>query len=145
MTNKKNPSSPSSPSYSLQTIRQAGLSSDTTYSLAEGKAKDGKWADALNLYNETLRLQREEFGRTDPQVARTLNDIGVTLSHLGEEYYIKALWTFREAFLIQRKVLLKGDKEISITARNMSILLKGIKITDKNTSPKFRQPNYEIS
>merc|ERR1712151_971394 len=125
-------------------IRQAGLSAETTYSLAEAKAKDGKWGDALNLYNETLRLQREQFGRNDPQVARTLNDIAVTLSNLGDEYEVSALRTFREALLIQRRVLPRGNQDIKITTDNMTILMDEMN-KKRYTRPQLNPASYEIS
>ena len=132
------------PTYSSKTIRDAGLSAETTYSLAESKARDKKWLDALNLYQETLRLQREQFGTNDPQVARTLNDIAVTMSHIGgAEYYIEALRTFREALLIQRKILPVKDKETAITAKNMSILMNEMKNIE--SSPTFYRKSSEYN
>jgi len=136
--------SQNSPTYSTKTIRQAGLSADTTYSLAEGKFKDGRLGDALNLYNETLRLQREQFGRNDPQVARTLNDIAVTLSNMGEAYEVSALQTFREALLIQRRILPIGDKDTAVTAKNMSILIDELN-KKKGKRPQLHPASYDIS
>lgn len=103
-------------------LRTAGV--PLLLSLAEEKASEGKWEESLLFYNETLRQQRERYGYMHPKVARTLNDVGVVMTNLGPEYRVTALSAFRDALLMQRRLLPKGDRETAITAKNMTMLME---------------------
>lgn len=105
-----------------------GISTEDAYNFAEQKAKEGKWKEAIFLYKETLRLQKNEYGNADRRVARTLNDIGVAMSNLnGEKNHVEALRFFREALVLQQKILPSDKQEMAVTATNMTLLMDHMK------------------
>lgn len=114
-----------------------GFSISTYYNLAEEMCSHGEWKEALDLYLEVLRLQKQKFGLMHPRCARTLNDIAVAYSHMGPKYHMQALSSFRDALQIQltrynskkkdetvsEEEMAHYEKEVAITARNMQILM----------------------
>mmetsp|Transcript_13351 Transcript_13351/g.16971 ORF Transcript_13351/g.16971 Transcript_13351/m.16971 type:complete len:171 (+) Transcript_13351:163-675(+) len=96
-------------------------SSYMLYSLASNYAQNEKWDHAIRLYNNALVLQRDTLGKNHPVVARTLNDIGVALTAIGESY--GAMTALEEALWIRQQTLGNGHEDVAETTNNLWVLL----------------------
>uniref|UniRef100_A0A7S1ZJ33 Kinesin light chain n=1 Tax=Trieres chinensis TaxID=1514140 RepID=A0A7S1ZJ33_TRICV len=99
-------------------------------SVGDKFTKHGRWDEALAAWNEMLNVQKR-YLRTDwhPEVARTLNKIGVALSRIrnGSDHTYSALMAFEKALEMQQDTLGPGHEDCVETTQNMFKLLQGFR------------------
>jgi len=86
----------------------------------------GKVSQALQrpeteaLFREALALQEAKLGPDDPEVATTLNTLGIYYGYRGENE--KAEPIFRRALRIRQTVLGPGHPEVAMTLNNLALV-----------------------
>jgi len=80
-------------------------------------ARQGRYADAKNLYTQALAIERPALGPRHRDIALTLHDLGITLRNLAE--YKEAEASIREALQMRRAVV---GAEDSVTVSCLSEL-----------------------
>jgi len=84
----------------------------------------GRYAEALRLYNEDLRAQEAAHGREHPDVTSVLDNIAEV--YYLEKRYEEALQTYRQAWTIDSKVLGPSHFDLSYSLNGIGISLLGL-------------------
>jgi tetratricopeptide (TPR) repeat protein/predicted Ser/Thr protein kinase len=84
----------------------------------------GRYAEALRLYEEDLRVQEAAHGKEHPDVASVLDNIAEV--YYLEKRYGEALEIYRQALAIDRKILGPSHFDLSYSLRGIGISLLGL-------------------
>ncbi len=80
--------------------------------------QEGKYTAGIPPARKALEIKATLLGKEDPEVATSLNDLGVLFRALGK--YKEAEAPLKQALAIQEKVLTKNDPEIALTLNNLA-------------------------
>uniref|UniRef100_A0A7R9WB83 Kinesin light chain n=1 Tax=Pseudictyota dubia TaxID=2749911 RepID=A0A7R9WB83_9STRA len=111
------------------------------YQRGADHAKKEEWREATIMYNRALKLQRHALGENHVDCARTLNDVGVALTHLGESY--SAMVSLEEALWIRQKALGDGHPDVAETTCNLWSLLEQQRESEKAGDSSATQEQIE--
>lgn len=95
----------------------------------EAKTLNGDYLGAVTAFNDALTIQRQFFDRYDnlASTGSILNEIGIVLSQLGDDFQTLALNSLDKAIEIRQNTLGTGDEKTSDSVHNLWILLHNIK------------------
>ena len=88
---------------------------------AKELSADREWAAALKLYNKILTVQRNKLGKDHLDCGKTLNDIGVVLMQMGENF--PAYTALKESLYIRKKTLVVDAPEVVETSIYIDALM----------------------
>ena len=92
---------------------------------------------ALNLYNGILIVQRNKLGKDHLDCGKTLNDIGVVLMQMGENF--PALTALKEALYIRKKALEVDASEVVETSIYIDALMDKIHETEEEANKQRKK------
>ena len=110
------------------------------YVEAKQLSADRKWAAALKLYNEILTVQRNELGEDHINCGKTLNDIGVVLIQMGENF--PASSALKEALYIRKKTLEVDAPEVVETCINIDVLMEKVNQIEEEATNREKQRKF---
>ena len=110
------------------------------YVEAKQLSADRKWAAALKLYNEILTVQRDELGEDHLNCGKTLNDIGVVLIQMGENF--PASSALKEALYIRKKTLEVDAPEVVETSINIDVLMEKVNQIEEEANNREKQRQF---
>jgi len=87
------------------------------------KVNEGLFHEALVIANEALTVQRRCKVRSNPNIGRILNFIGIILSQIDDSNSYMALTSFEASLAIMQETMGYGDEETSFALHNMWLLL----------------------
>lgn len=95
----------------------------------QAKSLDGDCLDAATAFNDALTIQRIFFDHSDchANTGSILNEIGIVLSQLGDDFRTLALNSFDKAIEIHQNSLGPGDKKTADSVHNLWVLLHNIR------------------
>ena len=88
---------------------------------------DHEWSAALKLYNEILTEQRNKLGEDHLDCGKTLNDIGVVLMQMGENF--PEFTALKESLYILKETLEVDAPEVVETSICITVLMKKVNET----------------
>jgi len=102
--------------------RNAVLLADTNARLVTVLYKAHKYAEAIPVAREALRLRQEALGPKHPDTATSLDDLGAMLMVNGDVAAAEPL--MREALAIRREVLGPNDPHVAVSLNNVGFALQ---------------------
>jgi tetratricopeptide (TPR) repeat protein len=113
------------------------------YKFGNTLASSNEWEEALLAWQNALEIFKSSCGEKHITVAKTLNKIGVAYCALEEPY--NAYDSFTKALEIQQEILNPGDKQLTITLRNMSVLLSDTRTSMEDGSSSGKDAKHGAS
>eukprot|EP00545_Synedropsis_sp_CCMP1620_P000977 CAMPEP_0119021520 /NCGR_PEP_ID=MMETSP1176-20130426/26147_1 /TAXON_ID=265551 /ORGANISM="Synedropsis recta cf, Strain CCMP1620" /LENGTH=310 /DNA_ID=CAMNT_0006976143 /DNA_START=111 /DNA_END=1043 /DNA_ORIENTATION=+ len=89
------------------------------------KAKKGHWGDAILCWENALEVRQQVLGDSHPDVANTLNNMGIALGRL--ERFPEALESLNRALQIRTMIYGKVHLEIAATLHNIANFFQQMK------------------
>eukprot|EP00978_Attheya_sp_CCMP212_P039183 scaffold201463_cov44-Attheya_sp.AAC.1 len=94
------------------------LAGVTVHNMAVVNALAGRDDAALPLFQEAAKLKRRAFGEEHPEVAVSLDEIGIQL--FAQEKFEEALTVFNEARIIRTKTLGANHPKVAMVMNNIA-------------------------
>ena len=115
---------------------------DLEYQYIEAKQLrvDHEWAAALKLYNEILTEQRNKLGEDHLDCGKTLNDIGVVLMQMEENF--PAFNALKEALYIRKETLGVDAPEVVETSIYIAALMEKVNETEEEANKREKQREF---
>ena len=85
--------------------------------------QQGNNHEALKNLNQTLSFQEKLLGENHPDVATTLNLMGVVMGGMGDDYRYMAMTSLEESLRIRQEHFGPGSKETARSAKSLWVLL----------------------
>lgn len=89
------------------------------------KAKKGDWGDAVLCWENALEVRQQALGDSHPDVANTLNNMGIALGRL--ERFDEAMESLNKALQIRTTIYGKLHLEIAATLHNIANVFQQMK------------------
>ena len=123
-------------------FRQPAFREDLEYHYIQAKqlSVDREWAAALRLYNKILIEQRNKLGEDHLDCGKTLNDIGVVLMQMEENF--SAFKALREALYIQKETLGVDAPEVVETSIYIAALMEKVNETKEEANKREKQREF---
>ncbi|MBP0022607.1 MAG: tetratricopeptide repeat protein [Roseofilum sp. SID2] len=84
--------------------------------------RQGKYAEAVPLAEEALKIRQLVLGEQHPNVASSLNDLGLLYLSMGR--YEDALPLFQQALQMRQSLLGKQHRQVAISLNNLALLYR---------------------
>ena len=110
------------------------------YTEAKQLSAEREWAAALNLYNEILTVQRNKLGKDHLDCGKTLNDIGVVLMQMGENF--SASTALKEALHIRKETLEVDAPEVVETSIYIDALMEKVNESEEEATKREKQRKF---
>ena len=123
-------------------FRQPAFREDLEYHYIQAKqlSVDREWAAALRLYNKILIEQRNKLGEDHLDCGKTLNDIGVVLMQMEENF--SAFKALKEALYIRKGTLGVDAPEVVETSFYIVALMEKVNETKEEANKREKQREF---
>merc|ERR1711935_456172 len=97
------------------------MGADILHNMGCVLGSQGKYEDAMKMFQEALSIQKEVFGNRHANVADILHNMGCVLGNQGK--YEAAMERYQNALSIRREVFGNPHEDVAQTLHNMGCIL----------------------